>query len=193
MPKDFTDDDLYKRKQEIEDKLRELDNQPKELDEISEDDDKEEETYLNSEVDEGSDTDNKELQDIEDFNYDFIKEMEKQIESSESEEDFEIKVNNVINKRKELKIYTQDVDTLINNLEDYMSNIYDKLDKKNRITKGDLNNLDKEYKSIMDEFEIEYDKIINDMPKELNFTKTYTRNINKKLDKIEDKFNNFIS
>jgi hypothetical protein len=122
-----------------------------------------------------------------------VEKDENNSDDSDEEDEFEKKVNKVINKRQELKIFTDDIDILVDNLENYLDDIYSKLDEKKTITKGDLKHLEKEFKDIMEEFDTEYDNILNDMPKDLNLSKVYEKKINKRLDKLENKCISFLN
>jgi len=204
MPNYLTNEEMLRRKQEIENKLNELENRPSQLDDLSDDDDDdktetedEKEDELNREVDDGDETEDEKE---ENFDFDFIKELEKEVENDENnsvnsdeEDEFEKKVNKVINKRQELKIFTDDIDILVDNLENYLEDIYSKLDEKKTITKGDLKYLEKDFKDIMEEFDTEYDNILNDMPKDLNLSKVYQKKIYKRLDKLENKCISFLN
>ena len=113
--------------------------------------------------------------------------------SSESEEDeISKKVNSIIDKRKQLSIFVKDINNLVASVEVYITTLMDELEKKKVITKNDSSNLAKEYNSIMDEFDIEYNNIVGDMPKELNLTKTYIKNIDKRLSLLENDVNQYI-
>ena len=45
----------------------------------------------------------------------------------------------------------------------------------------------------MEEFDTEYDNILNDMPKDLNLSKVYQKKIYKRLDKLENKCISFLN
>ena len=200
MPNYLTNEEMLRRKQEIENKLNEMENRPSQLDDLSDDDgndktdqeetdqeetEDEKEDELNREVDDGDETDEKDEKEVE--------KDENNSDDSDEEDEFEKKVNKVINKRQELKIFTDDIDILVDNLENYLDDIYSKLDEKKTITKGDLKHLEKEFKDIMEEFDTEYDNILNDMPKDLNLSKVYEKKINKRLDKLENKCISFLN
>ena len=203
MPKEFTDD-LEQQKIELENKLKKLENN--ELEEISDydddnsDDDNSEKNDDNL-VSEYSETKNPDKnEDDEEECMLILKDeianlnniLENDDISSEEEDELENKVNNIIDKRKQLKEYTKDIDNLVNEVETYMYKIMDKLDDKKTITKKDSDYLENEFKSIIGEFDIEYENIIGDMPKDLNLTKTYINKIDKRLTKLEYDVNEYI-
>jgi len=199
MPKEFTDD-LEQQKVDLENRLKKLENNK--LDEISDYDDH------NSDDDNSEKNDDIEVKQNENVENDDDEEecmlilkdeianlnniLENDDISSEEEDELENKVNNIIDKRKQLKEYTKDIDNLVNEVETYMCKIMDKLDDKKTITKKDSDYLENEFKSIIGEFGIEYENIIGDMPKDLNLTKTYINKIDKRLTKLEYDVNEYI-
>jgi len=199
MPKEFTDD-LEQQKVDLENRLKKLENNK--LDEISDYDDH------NSDDDNSEKNDDIEVKQNENVENDDDEEecmlilkdeianlnniLENDDISSEEDDDLEDKVNNIIDKRKQLKEYTKDIDNLVNEVETYMCKIMDKLDDKKTITKKDSDYLENEFKSIIGEFDIEYENIIGDMPKDLNLTKTYINKIDKRLTKLEYDVNEYI-
>ena len=199
MPKEFTDD-LEQQKVDLENRLKKLENN--ELEEISDYDDH------NSDDDNSEKNDDIEVKQNENVENDDDEEecmlilkdeianlnniLENDDISSEEDDDLEDKVNNIIDKRKQLKEYTKDIDNLVNEVETYMCKIMDKLDDKKTITKKDSDYLENEFKSIIGEFDIEYENIIGDMPKDLNLTKTYINKIDKRLTKLEYDVNEYI-
>ena len=198
MPKEFTDD-LEQQKVDLENRLKKLENN--QLEEISDDDDNSDnyDSEKNDDI-EVKQNENVENDDDEEECMLILKDeianlnniLENDDISSEEEDDLEDKVNNIIDKRKQLKEYTKDIDNLVNEVETYMCKIMDKLDDKKTITKKDSDYLENEFKSIIGEFDIEYENIIGDMPKDLNLTKTYINKIDKRLTKLEYDVNEYI-
>jgi len=200
MPKEFTDD-LEQQKVDLENRLKKLENNK--LDEISDyddhnsDDDNSEknddiEVKQNENVENDDDDDEECMLILKDEIANLNNILENDDISSEEEDELENKVNNIIDKRKQLKEYTKDIDNLVNEVETYMCKIMDKLDDKKTITKKDSDYLENEFKSIIGEFDIEYENIIGDMPKDLNLTKTYINKIDKRLTKLEYDVNEYI-
>jgi predicted DNA-binding ArsR family transcriptional regulator len=198
MPKEFTDD-LEQQKVELENRLKKLENNK--LDEISDNDDDNSDNYDSEknediEVKQNENIENDDEEECMLILKDEIANLNNILEnddiSSEEDDDLEDKVNNIIDKRKQLKEYTKDIDNLINEVETYMCKVMDKLDDKKTITKKDIDYLENEFKSIIGEFDIEYENIIGDMPKDLNLTKTYINKIDKRLAKIEYDVNEYI-
>jgi predicted DNA-binding ArsR family transcriptional regulator len=200
MPKEFTND-LEQQKKELEYRLKKLENN--ELEEISDYSDNDNGYNYDSEKNDDIEVkknENVENDDDEEECMLILKDeianlnniLENDDISSEEDNNLEDKVNNIIDKRKQLKEYTQDIDNLINEVETYIYKIMDKLDDKKTITKKDSDYLENEFKSIIGEFDIEYENIIGDMPKDLNLTKTYINKIDKRLTKLEYDVNKYI-
>lgn len=204
MPNTFTDEDLEKKKIELENKLKRLENDK--LDEISDNDDYSnpdtESLKGNDEVivkvnDTNIDDDDEEYMnvlrnEINNLNENLSDTKKDESDESDNEDELEKKVCKIIDKRKQLKVYKEDIDNLISNVEIYMEKIMDNLDNKNTITKKDSIMIEKEFQSIMDEFDAEYENIIGDMPKNLLLPKTYINSINKRISKVEYDVNKYI-
>ena len=191
MPEQFTLEYLEEQKKELENRLKILENTK--LDELSGND-------SDNSTDEDEDTMDALKEEIYKLNEN-IRDVEGESESeegsehlsSESEEDdISKKINSIIDKRKQLSVFVKDIDNLIGAVEIYINTLIDELEKKKVITKNDSSNLAKEYNSIMDEFDIEYNNIVGDMPRELNLTKTYIKNIDKRLSLLENDVNQYI-
>jgi predicted DNA-binding ArsR family transcriptional regulator len=200
MPKEFTND-LEQQKKELEYRLKKLENN--ELEEISDYSDNDNGYNYDSEKNDDIEVKKNEHVENDDDEEECMLILKDEIAnlnnilenddiSSEEDNNLEDKVNNIIDKRKQLKEYTQDIDNLINEVETYIYKIMDKLDDKKTITKKDSDYLENEFKSIIGEFDIEYENIIGDMPKDLNLTKTYINKIDKRLTKLEYDVNKYI-
>ena len=191
MPEQFTLEYLEEQKKELENRLKILENTK--LDELSGND-------SDNSTDEDEDTMDALKEEIYKLNENIrdaegVNESEDGSEhlSSESEEDeISKKINSIIDKRKQLSVFVKDIDNLIGAVEIYINTLIDELEKKKVITKNDSSNLAKEYNSIMDEFDIEYNNIVGDMPRELNLTKTYIKKIDKRLSLLENDVNQYI-
>ena len=190
MPEQFTLEYLEEQKKELENKLKILENTK--LDELSGDD-----SNNSTDGDEGTmDALKEEIyklnENIRDVEGKSESDGSEHLSSESEEDDISKKINSIIDKRKQLSVFVKDIDNLIGAVEIYINTLIDELEKKKVITKNDSSNLAKEYNSIMDEFDIEYNNIVGDMPRELNLTKTYIKNIDKRLSLLENDVNQYI-
>lgn len=191
MPKtvNFTLDELLKQKEDLVNKLNELENSNVNLDEIT--DDKEIKAEINSLKEDIKEV-NAEIKETEPVEN---KENKVEIKKDESTDlAFESKIVNIINSVKQqnvLKKYSKEVETLVFNFNEYMNGLMSEFDEVKIITARDIGIMDSEYKSLRDEFEVEFSKILNKLPDNVDFDESLYSYIVGVFQNIEKDLNEF--